>query len=121
MRQFYIGNVKGDEGKSAYEVAVENGYKGTEQEWLDSLKGDGANITVDDVMSPTSTNPVQNKVVYAYIEQKVNEAKNMAFTAGTLANSVDAKVTDLTATVGDVDTALDAILAIQNELIGGNA
>ena len=26
-------------GKSAYEVAVENGYKGTEEEWLASLKG----------------------------------------------------------------------------------
>ena len=27
-------------GKSAYEIAVENGYKGTEEEWLESLKGD---------------------------------------------------------------------------------
>lgn len=26
-------------GKSAYEIAVENGYRGTEQQWLDSLKG----------------------------------------------------------------------------------
>ena len=31
-------------GKSAYEVAVENGYTGTEEEWLASLKGaDGTN------------------------------------------------------------------------------
>lgn len=30
----------GPEGKSAYEVAVKNGFKGTEQEWLDSLKGE---------------------------------------------------------------------------------
>src|SRR5690554_5557813 len=29
----------GVDGKSAYEVAVENGFEGTEQEWLDSLKG----------------------------------------------------------------------------------
>ena len=29
----------GDNGKSAYEIAVAHGYKGTEQEWLDSLKG----------------------------------------------------------------------------------
>lgn len=29
----------GPEGKSAYEVAVENGYTGTEEEWLASLKG----------------------------------------------------------------------------------
>lgn len=33
-------------GKSAYEIAVENGFEGTESEWLDSLKGtDGRNGT----------------------------------------------------------------------------
>lgn len=31
---------KGDPGKSAYEIAVDNGYSGTESEWLASLKGD---------------------------------------------------------------------------------
>lgn len=30
---------QGDPGKSAYQVAVDNGFKGTEQEWLTSLKG----------------------------------------------------------------------------------
>lgn len=29
----------GKDGKSAYEIAVENGFDGTEEEWLDSLKG----------------------------------------------------------------------------------
>lgn len=29
----------GPEGKSAYDLAVENGFVGTEQEWLDSLEG----------------------------------------------------------------------------------
>ncbi|NGX84693.1 collagen-like protein, partial [Aequorivita sp. KMM 9714] len=34
---------QGEDGKSAYQVAVENGYVGTEAEWLQSLKGaDGA-------------------------------------------------------------------------------
>ena len=28
------------EGKSAYDIAVENGFQGTEQEWLESLKGE---------------------------------------------------------------------------------
>lgn len=48
------GNAFGDvtlpilRGKSAYEEAVENGFKGTEQEWLDSL---GATITVGEVTS----------------------------------------------------------------------
>ena len=29
----------GVDGKSAYEIAVENGFEGSEQEWLESLKG----------------------------------------------------------------------------------
>lgn len=41
--------VAGQRGKSAYEVAVDNGFTGTEQEWLESLKGkdgkDGVNGT----------------------------------------------------------------------------
>lgn len=36
--------VEGVPGKSAYEIAVENGFKGTEEEWLESLKGIGVNI-----------------------------------------------------------------------------
>lgn len=32
-----ITGAKGDPGKSAYEIAVDNGFIGTEQEWLDSL------------------------------------------------------------------------------------
>jgi hypothetical protein len=32
--------IKGDNGKSAYQLAVSNGFVGTEQEWLESLKGE---------------------------------------------------------------------------------
>lgn len=32
--------LKGAEGKSAYEIAVENGFEGTEEEWLASLVGE---------------------------------------------------------------------------------
>lgn len=31
-----------DYGKSAYEIAVDHGFEGTEEEWLESLKADGA-------------------------------------------------------------------------------
>lgn len=34
-----IPGPKGDNGASAYEVALENGFKGTEKEWLESLIG----------------------------------------------------------------------------------
>lgn len=32
--------VRGLDGKSAYEIAVEQGYEGTIEEWLESLQGD---------------------------------------------------------------------------------
>ena len=33
------GITDGKDGKSAYQIAVDNGYEGTEQEWLESLHG----------------------------------------------------------------------------------
>lgn len=35
-----VGTVFGKDGKSAYEVAVKNGFEGSETEWLASLKGE---------------------------------------------------------------------------------
>lgn len=40
MAQVNLGRVV---GYSAYEVAVQNGFVGTEQEWLASLKGETGN------------------------------------------------------------------------------
>lgn len=34
-----FGSGSGSPGKSAYEVAVDNGFEGTEAEWLSSLEG----------------------------------------------------------------------------------
>ena len=33
------GGGSGEDGDSAYEIAVKNGFKGSEAEWLESLKG----------------------------------------------------------------------------------
>ena len=41
----------GTDGASAYEIAVAHGYEGTEEEWLESLKG------ADAVVDPTLSNP----------------------------------------------------------------
>lgn len=52
MPKFFV-NVDGKlqeigDGKSAYELAVYNGYTGTEQEWLESLHGqDGSTVTLN--------------------------------------------------------------------------
>lgn len=37
---FEIGGTQGPRGYSAYEIAIQNGFEGTEQEWLDSLVGE---------------------------------------------------------------------------------
>lgn len=37
------------DGKSAYEVAVENGFEGTEAQWLESLKGEGVSAVLGDI------------------------------------------------------------------------
>ena len=58
-------SLKGSNGKSAYDVAVENGFTGTEQEWLDSL---GTKITIDDTVTETSDNAVSSKAVKAYVD-----------------------------------------------------
>lgn len=34
-----INGIDGKDGKSAYEIAVEHGFQGSEEEWLESLKG----------------------------------------------------------------------------------
>ena len=53
----------GKDGKSAYEIAVENGFDGTEEEWLESLQGQDATaptVEIDDfgywVINGTPTN-----------------------------------------------------------------
>src|SRR5699024_10479509 len=37
---FISGGGAGEPGKSAYEIAVDQGFEGDEQAWLESLKGD---------------------------------------------------------------------------------
>lgn len=44
---------KGERGYSAYEIAVQNGFKGTEEEWLDTLI---TKITIDTEVNSNSTN-----------------------------------------------------------------
>lgn len=38
----YIKSLLGTPGKSAYQLAVYNGFVGTEQEWLNSLRGESS-------------------------------------------------------------------------------
>ena len=48
---------QGDTGKSAYQIAVDNGFNGTESEWLASLNGDLVNL--NDVVGLPITDEVE--------------------------------------------------------------
>ena len=66
-------SLKGEDGKSAYDIWLDDGNTGTEEEFLESLKGDGADITVDDTLNVDSTNPIQNKAVAENILELLEE------------------------------------------------
>ena len=81
-----IKGVQGDEGKSAYEVAVANGYQGTEAEWLASLKGikgdqgDSAAYVPDEgeELAPLFlANVLGNSTVKGMTQKAITEATNI--------------------------------------------
>lgn len=95
--------------------------------------GNGEPITIDTEMSDTSENTVQNKVIKEYVDE---ETKHVVDYATNISSSVDNRLTDTMflmeeringkldlkadkSDIGDIETALDSIIAIQNELIGG--
>lgn len=61
--------LKGEGGKSAYESAVQNGFTGTEEEWLESLKCKVANSVdkTDSVKTPSG------QAVYNFVAEYVGE------------------------------------------------
>ena len=95
------GALKGQDGKSAYQIALDNGFKGSEEAWLESLKGAsgvyvGKEVPIDEDINIwiDPNGEVEDLSKYATIAY-VNEK------------------------MGDIEIALDSIIAQQNELIGG--
>lgn len=77
---------KGDTGKSAYEFAVEQGFVGTEEEWIESLKQpalDAAQEAID--ASETANQAAQNA------DDKANLANTAANNADSSAQNADDK------------------------------
>ena len=50
-----VDGQNGADGKSAFEIAKENGFVGTEAEWLESLKGEGLSAEDKDKLNNLST------------------------------------------------------------------
>lgn len=62
-RQMNIIGDKGDPGKSAYEIAIDNGFDGQEQEWLESLKGKPGKDGQDYVLADADKEEIVQSVI----------------------------------------------------------
>lgn len=70
--EIILGDVyKGKDGESAYELAVENGFIGSESEWLESLKA-----KTDTELDSESHNAIANSAVTKAITELVLEIQS---------------------------------------------
>lgn len=104
-------------GKSAYEVAVSNGFKGTEAEWLESLVGDspyiGSNGTWWVGLNDTGVVASPDLAGYATEQFVKDELKNIADT--TIKDIVDEAMNEYAkkSDVEDMINSEDRILTEQ--------
>ena len=86
-------------GLSAYEVALKNGYKGTEEEWLESLKGRDGGVAMVNSLIPDKAGSVNLTAVNIQVSSEdARTLKEVTDTVDTLANAV--KVTDTAINIG---------------------
>ena len=110
------------------EAAAETARKAAENA---ETAAENAKITVDDAFDLESTNPVQNKVAALAIDENrsaiilLNEGQktntNQITTLLTRIEYTDIDVYNLKVQLGDIETASDNIISIQNALIGGDS
>ena len=77
--------------------------------------GGGGEISIDTEMSDTSKNAVQNKVIKKYVDEGLDKKASLESV-----NSHELDISYLMEQVGNIDSALDNIIEIQNSLIGGD-
>ena len=74
-----VGTVFAKDGKSAYEVALANGFDGTETEWLESLKGEkGDAYALTDSDRREIADMVSAVAIVSDVPSKVSELENDA-------------------------------------------
>ena len=85
------------EAKSAYDIAVSQGFQGTEAEWIASLKGsdgkDAADISIDDIYESWkekegNENKSFNEFLQEYLQVEYNENNNTQQIATNLTSAV---------------------------------
>ncbi len=93
-----VGGIKADDATIADTQPVR---KGTDGKLYTAPTSGGATITVDSVLSDTSTNPVQNKVIKAYVDKMktvVNETEINTTWTGTPPHTQKINMQGVTAT-----------------------
>ena len=96
-------------GKNAYEIAVENGFKGTVEDWLLSLKGadgkDAKEITIDDIYDAwieEGNSGSFNDFLKEYLSLSVGEQENTEIMHRCLTSSVSIfNVSDYQTTISE--------------------
>lgn len=114
-----VGDLSGNQGiqgESAYEIAVDNGYTGTEAEWLESLigeKGDTATVTVGTVTTgeagseaSVTNSGTENDAILDFVIPQGIQGEAATITIGTV-TTLDS---DESATVTNSGTENDAVL-----------
>ena len=106
-RELFIPEIiTGGDGKSAYEVAVQNGFEGTEDEWLKSLKGTSiASITQadspDDDRESIITVFLTDGTSYKFTIRDGEEGNGIANIEQTTASDEDGGINTITITMTD--------------------
>lgn len=98
----------GADGKSAYQVAVDNGYIGTETEWLASLKGDTGEQGLQGERGETGEagyTPIKGKDYFT--DAEIAEIKQECTYDDT---EISSRVTTLEGTVGTLNDSLEGVL-----------
>lgn len=75
--------------------------------------GTGGGITVDDAISSTSENPVQNKVIYTALQGKENTSNKVTSISSSSTDTEYPSAKCVYDIVGNIETVLDAIIAQQ--------
>ena len=75
-----LADISGAEGKSAYQVALDNNFAGTEEEWLESLKGEKGDdgddgVSVEDISIRYEYDNDGNEWIYLITEYSNGERK----------------------------------------------
>lgn len=110
------GVLKGPDGKSAYELAVENGYIGSETDWLASLHGAPGKTPVFgvDYGTPDQIEDIANEAagiladdIQKISDGKVDKVEGMGLSSNDYDNAAKAKVEDIPEDPKYTDTVYD--------------